>query len=407
MSLPAQRLAPLGADRRALALFRVSLGLLLLWQQLRGWGCETPWCWAEALVLLATLLFIVGWRTRLSHAVLCLGWLAGNPWASGGDLTGIWLVWGFLLPLGDRLSVDGLLASLRWRKEKTPAQLRRLPAPKPEPVRRVAVLGVGVQLALIYALDSRVNSDTGLLLAALIPLLFSPYFTTWARRLVLPLLGGYHLAVNILGHGAGADPLFGWAMLTALLVLLTPADLALLERAVARLAGPRLRIYYDSDCGICHLTARVFVRLDLLRRVEWVGREPEAAIPSDMSQADFDTLREATIIVWAPASNQRWERAAAFARLLRAMPGGLFVWWICLLPGVAGLLDWGYKAFSIRRHRVSAWLGMGACGLAPPEAMPELTEPTEVQRWLTRCVGGVSDLAAAALIIALITAALT
>ena len=66
----------------------------------------------------------------------------------------------------------------------------------------------------------------------------------------------------------------------------------------------------------------------------------------------------------------------AVARVLDALPAGVLVSWPLKLP----LLSWAfgllYDAFAVRRHRVSAILGMNVCSVPPRSAQPPSGDPT-------------------------------
>jgi hypothetical protein len=84
------------------------------------------------------VLFAIGYRTRLMHvllAVLTVSINSRNIMLENGGwvvLTEL-VIWSMFLPTGRRFSVDALLASLRARKESTPAT-RRPSCPSPSPL---------------------------------------------------------------------------------------------------------------------------------------------------------------------------------------------------------------------------------------------------------------------------------
>ena len=93
-------------------------------------------------------------------------------------------------------------------------------------------------------------------------------------------------------------------------------------------------------------------------------------------------------------SGRIWTQHRAVARILRALPGGVLVSWVVLIPGISHLAGWGYVRFGANRHRVSAWAGYGECGLRPLPDTATLTArpPSGLQR-MTRRVSWVISMA--------------
>ncbi len=54
--------------------------------------------------------------------------------------------------------------------------------------------------------------------------------------------------------------------------------------------------------------------------------------------------------------------------MLRALPGGVLVFWVVWVPGLRGLVRWAYRWVSRNRMGISAWCGLGVCGV--PSAEP-------------------------------------
>jgi predicted DCC family thiol-disulfide oxidoreductase YuxK len=380
-----------------------------------------------ALTVVCLVLFTVGYRTRLFQALSALAMLSIHNRTiiteNGGDVVmNLWWVWTFFLPLGRRYSVDALLASLKWRQEKRPEALN---APLPRdtrPVWHFAVFAVIWQLVLIYFFNTvhksgptwkdgsalawvyeqdRIATSLALFLKDSAPLwlskaltwgtlviegtapilLLSPLFTTWSRRITLSLLTSLHLGIYLVTDVG----LFSPVMVVAYFILLTPPDFALAARALTRVAGRPIRVFYDSDCGICHLTARVLRRMDVLERITWIGREG-TLVPTGWTAEQLASAREDSLIV---DDGQRVRTGArAVVRTLAALPLVRLVAWVGYLPGVHHLLDLAYGAFARRRHTFSASIGLGQCGLGGPapaeDEVGQPPEPTRARRQLGR-----------------------
>ena len=163
-------------------------------------------------------------------------------------------------------------------------------------------------------------------------------------------------------------------------------------------------VFFDVDCGVCFQIARVCKRLDLARRLRWVGNDDRAAIPSDIDPE----LLDRTILVLDPVTGRRWTRSDAFAELFAALPLGRWVAWILRLPIVRIVAGAAYDRFAANRTRISVWFGLAACGVPAPKvardgaasaASPELAGP--FMAWLRANRARLRELAAAAALLIL------
>jgi predicted DCC family thiol-disulfide oxidoreductase YuxK len=370
-----------------------------------------------ALLAICLICFTLGYRTRLFQVLCAIGMISlhsrNTLVENGGDVVmNIWWVWTFFLPLGRRLSIDALRKSLNGYDKSSSVALNRPEAPDRLPVWSLAVFAIAVQLSVIYFFNTvhkhgdtwadatalawvleqdRIVRPFGRWIQEALPLgvtqflswatlvvegaapllILSPFFTSLTRRIAF-----ISLAILHLGIFATVDVgLFSWNMMVIYLLLLTSKEIDTLRRWLMRLAGPPIRVYYDSDCGVCHLSARIIVRLDRLGLIHWVGRDPNAEIPPCYKDAEFAELRERTIIVWDEKRQRSYVRHLAFARILSALPLGRLFSWLLSIPGLSQLAGWSYDRFSASRHTFSAWIGLGACGLKKPQPV----EASEIQ----------------------------
>ncbi|GAC1344429.1 MAG: hypothetical protein NVSMB23_19320 [Myxococcales bacterium] len=136
----------------------------------------------------------------------------------------------------------------------------------------------------------------------------------------------------------------------------------------AAVADP-LIVIFDASCGVCEACVRKLQRSAPADTFRFVGNDaPELPPGVDRAQA------QETVIVLEGA--RQWTHAAAVARLLRALPPWAPLGTLLDLPGVRALAGAGYQAFARRRHRVSAFLGLRACGL-PQRPAPPARESVE------------------------------
>ncbi len=371
-------------------------------------------------------LFTLGWRTKLFHILSAVGmWSihARTPLIeNGGDVVmNLWWLWTLALPLGRRLSVDALLADLRRRPDRAAGDLNRA-----GPVDLAVVWSIGVtavlwQYAVIYFFNTvhknggdwkngsalawvleqdRIVTGFGrwwaetmpywttealtygtlIIEGAAVVLLLTPVFGKWARRITIASLIGLHggiLLMTDVGY-------FSHTMMVGYLLLISPEDVNLLKGLLRRLARRPVQVWYDSDCGVCHLAARIGTRLDRLDTLTWFGREAEAPLPPGWTAEQLAETREHTLIAVEPDRGRVYTGARALAAVVDALPGGRLVGWLIRVPGLRHAVDAAYSAFAARRHRVSAWIGLGVCGLAPAGTAAVAHEPMPARRSLSR-----------------------
>jgi predicted DCC family thiol-disulfide oxidoreductase YuxK len=153
---------------------------------------------------------------------------------------------------------------------------------------------------------------------------------------------------------------FQSTMMAFPLLLLGPADFAALAaRHLARRG--RLLVVFDGDCGVCMATVRLLKRLDPLAQLRFVASH-DSDVPADLPKE----LLARTIVVRELERGRQFTRAAAFARILRALPGWRPLGWILAAPGIVHVAGWCYDRFAARRTQISTAFGWAACGVASP-----------------------------------------
>ncbi len=372
-----------------------------------------------ALCGLVFLGLLIGWKTRLFQVLSLLAVVSLHSRAvileNGGDVVmNLLVAWTLFLPLGRRFSLDALLASLRRRREVQTAELAELPRTEEatRPVVSLAVLGVLLQLSVIYLFNALHKSGAswtegtvvhyvlhqdrivtslgytlrdhfplwlGKLLAwaslateAAAPLLIlTPFATLQARRIAMVALPSMHLGFAVFMNVGFFSPV----MCIFFLLLPAAADWEAAGRIFRRFTGGR-DVYFDASCGICFQTVRVLTRLDLGRRLRFHDNLDVAALPAGVTPE----LVERTIVV-VDARGRQTTRAAAFASILYAIPGGFLLSLALSLPGLRQLANLVYDQVASNRQRISGWLGLAACGLPTPAPMTPLApEPAPPYR---------------------------
>jgi predicted DCC family thiol-disulfide oxidoreductase YuxK len=443
-------------DLRWLGVFRVLLGLLLCVDLLRRWAVATDFYTndgvlpnhfslfrpmgrdvfsiyhafstlpevsvAFALTLVVFVVFALGYRTRLFHALslICITSLnARNLLVENGGTVVVNLIcfWTLFLPLGRRFSLDALLASLKRRQEHTSDDLNARPAESEEGQVHYSLVmfalllqwsgiyffnvvhksGAGWEngtalhwflhqdrIVTWFGIFAREHAPLWLLKvftyatlvveAALSIVLLVPFSQVWCRRLALVLALGLHggiAATSRLGP-------FSYAMTLFFLIPLGPGDWAAVRRWFAPRRAP-LTVIYDSDCGICFQICRVLSRLDLYGRLRFIGNDER-----DRIEADLPAELLARTVVVIDGAGRRFERERAVSAVLGALPLWSFGAGVLLrVPGLAWLARVAYDRFAQNRHRISEWLGFGSCGVRPREASVLAAAPDSGERgWL-------------------------
>ena len=361
--------------------------------------------------------FTLGIRTRLFQTLTALCMISihnrNNVLQNGGDIIhNLWWMWTIFLPLGRRWSIDALIAS--WKvSDKTEQDLNRKRQRDTRPYTSLVAFAVILNLSLCYFLNGvhkngetwlngdavaltleqdRILTSLGAFVRAYIPLwclklltwstlvveacaplfLLSPYKSVWARRIILLVLGSFHIGVGLTLHLG----FFSLWMLVIYLLILRAEDMDALARWFKPSAQP-LKVYYDSDCGVCHAFARLVARLDAYHLITWVGRSTPQHLPGGLSESEFQELRELSLIVHLLESDEKTlTHHRAVAEILKRLPLMRVFAYILLFMGP--LAYWGYSTFSRHRHRVSAWLGYGLCGIKAPQKSTEAHDSSEV-----------------------------
>jgi predicted DCC family thiol-disulfide oxidoreductase YuxK len=366
-----------------------------------------------ALFLAIAVLYTLGFKTKLMQVLAFIAITsldARNIFVeNGGDIVVNLLAFITIpLPLGRRFSIDAIVASMRARTETTPAALndRTRPAFAREPVVSLAVLALFLQLAVIYFFNAvhkdgsgwkqgnsiwyflwqdRIVTQLGIFLREHVSyevtrvftygtlaieyslpfIVLFPFFRTWAMRLAILLGLGLHGGIALTSR---LGP-FSYGMVLMYLPLLAGADLDVLGRWFSR-ESRRRTVIFDVDCGICLWCTRLLKRLDPFERLTFVGNDEVDRFPPGVDAA----LTERTVVVVDPSGRVHTEERAAF-EIGRALPFGILALGWLGVPGLSLVGRAAYRAFAPRRIAVSGALGLGACGITPPDGSDEAPAP--------------------------------
>jgi len=396
-----------------------------VWSFLHAFSSPGEGHFAFALFLFVYVCFLLGWKTRVFHALalLCLVSLGSRNilLENQGNYAAVALLFFTLfLPLGSRFSVDSLSRSFAMRDEKTAddlndkrapteAELTATRGPGWSPV-SLAALAVTLQIAIIllasaawhfpgawrsgtglfYALHvERWASGIGLRFAhAPVGILKGLNYLMFATEIVVPLLifipvarrGTRGVAMGLLLVYALLLGLFfslglyAWTLAAAALLLCPEEQWESFEK---RFQPSRARsVIYDVDCGVCLWTTRLLKRLDAHKHLAFQGNDDlgrllrpksDGTVESvDLPAGVTEELVQSSVVV-VDTDGKIATRGRAVAEVLRALPFGAPIAFFMGLPGLSAIFDRLYDAFAKRRTNVSVLLGMDACGVPQPE----------------------------------------
>lgn len=110
-----------------------------------------------------------------------------------------------------------------------------------------------------------------------------------------------------------------------------------------------VEVFYDGDCPLCAREIAMLRRLDGGRAIRF----------TDIAEPGFDATRHgrshADLMerIHGRLPDGRWiEGVEVFRQLYRAVGFGPLVW-LTRLPGIAQLLEWGYRVFAAHRLRLT------------------------------------------------------
>ncbi|MFT3767712.1 MAG: HTTM domain-containing protein [Minicystis sp.] len=427
-------------DRRTLGFGRIMLGFLLAmdlihrraaWddmyttigvlptplslQRPQAWGAYSvfhAFCTPGELKVLWWVMFVnalcllVGYRTKVAQ-ILAVFFVAGMNGRillienGGYVVNNLLAMWTAFLPLGDRFSVDSMLASMKRRRETTAADLNDrsdMVAPGMDKL-HVTALGavLFIQLAAIYFFNvvhktgpawkngtavhyvlyvDRMATPFVALVRDYIPnfailfmtksaltfeatlpvVLLAPVARVWARRTAVFMINALHIAFGVtfvLGP-------FAWSCCVFSTMLFSSDDWELATRTMRRTRRART-VVFDPKSGGALLACRILKRLD---RFELLTFQAEEGVPLGIG-------------IRRPAKpGELVGRAAMLAEIVEALPLGPIVAWIPRLPVVSGILD--SICATLEQRDLSRFFGLrveGAPGAAPPAPEPAIETP--------------------------------
>jgi hypothetical protein len=332
------------------------------------------------------LCLLVGYRTKVAQilAVIFVTGMNGRVLLienGGYVVNNLLMVWTAFLPMGDRFSVDAMLASMKRRREATAAELndRADLIPPEKQGLHVSALGIVLlcQLAAIYYFNvihktgpawrngtavhyvlyvDRMATPIVSLLRDRIPnfailfmtkatmiceatipvVLLSPVGRVWARRLAVVMINTLHLAFGItfvLGP-------FAWSCCAFSTLLFSSDDWEIAARTMRRAHRARV-VAFDPRSGGAVLACRILKRID---HFELLTFEAMEGVPLGLGVRD--PHKPGALL----------SHAVALADVVAALPLGPTIAWIPRLPGVREIV--GGVLGGLEGRDVSGFFGL-------------------------------------------------
>ena len=352
---------------------------------------------------LFSIFLMLGYKTKLSHLITVIIVISLHNRVvlienAGDFVMNCMLVWTLFLPLGKSISLDSLRYSLKNINEYDTGDLNNrtqysYDLSKYYSIAYFAVLfqisaiyfftGInkngadwmsGTAVHYFYQLDtfltplgafvrnyigvtfSKLATYTTLLLELSVPvLLLFPLYSLYFRLLAIIVLTFFHLTI-----GASLSiGLFSQTMIVSFILLLDGRIVDWIKSYVLKKNNKKYILFYDSDCGFCHYTARVIKRLDIFHRIKFANQNYSEEKKPD----NFEKLTTQTAIIFDPETMKSWTRHEAFAKIFSLIPCGFFLSWIFYIPGLNLLFGWLYDRISNNRTLISNFFGLPVCGI--------------------------------------------
>ena len=350
--------------------------------------------------ILSSILFIVGFKTKLSQLISVIVLISLHNRVilvenAGDFVMNCMMIWTLFLPLGSSISFDSLKMSLKENNDFDTNSLNNELIQKSYEYKSIAYFAILFQISAIYfftglnktgtdwmsgtavhymyqldtfltpfgffirnhvgVLFSKIATYGTLALELAVPiLLFSPFYTRYLRQIAVVSLVIFHLIImSSLSIG-----LFSQTMIVSFILLLDGRLLDSLKSYFTRSNNQQYILFYDSDCGFCHYSARIIKRLDIFNRIIFDNQYTNRNKPDE-----FDELVKNTAVVFNPETKEIWIKHLAFSKLISLFPLGFLFSWIFYIPGISHFLKKIYEQVAKNRTQISTLMGLKACDI--------------------------------------------
>jgi len=306
--------------------------------------------------MIFSIFLMFGYKTKLSHFIAGIILISIHNKVTlvenaGDFVLNCMIVWTFFLPLGSAISLDSLKYSLKNYPDYNANDLNRNTDSDNYNYSSIAYFAILFQISVIYfftglnkngddwingtaiyyfyQLDtfltpigafirdyvgmtfSKIATFGTLVLEFITPiLLFMPFYSRYFRLLAVILLTIFHLTIS----ASLSIGLFSQTMIVSFILLLDGRILESIKSYLKRKNNKNYILFYDSDCGFCHYTARIIKRLDVLNRIIFADETFKD------KPARFNNLITKTAIMYDQGSKKTWTRHLAFAKVISVIP---------------------------------------------------------------------------------------
>ena len=193
-------------------------------------------------------------------------------------------------------------------------------------------------------------------------LIFIPFYNYIFRFLSAVILTIFHISIRM----SIKVGMFSFTMISMFILLL---DSKIIDKLkfflMRRFHLSQYILFYDSDCGFCHFTARIIKRCDLFNQIKFADKN----YSGDHLPMDYDKLVDKTAILVDLKNKKQWVRHEVFGKILMIIPFGFFISWIFFVPGLGLLFGKCYDFISLNRTQVSIFLGLSSCDIKSNSAI--------------------------------------
>jgi len=186
-------------------------------------------------------------------------------------------------------------------------------------------------------------------------LLLFPLWSHILRRVGIIFFTIFHLSIRM----SIKVGMFSFTMISIFVLLLDEKIINYIKEFLKkRVHSSKYILFYDSDCGFCHYTARMIRRVDLFEQIKFADKNYEGKFPENYSE-----LSNKTAILVNENNNKQWIKHKAFGKVLMIIPFGFTVSWLFFIPLLSNILSKCYDYISLNRTSISTFLGLPACSL--------------------------------------------
>ena len=200
-------------------------------------------------------------------------------------------------------------------------------------------------------------------------LIVFPFYSHILRLVSILILTVFHISIRM----SIKVGMFSFTMISMFTLLLDSKIIDSLKAyAKKKIHSSKYILFYDSDCGFCHLTARIIKRCDLFNQIQFADKSYSGDLPND-----YENLVDKTAILVRLENRKQWIRHEAFGKTLMIIPFGFLISWIFFIPGVGFLFGKCYDLVSSYRTQVSVFLGLSACNIKSENIASSSTPDTK------------------------------